>query len=63
MNEEIIAYEKYLLSFDVVKKPPMPKFDLTTYTDSEYLSTIEDLNRAYDYIDDEHLTIQYLKGE
>lgn len=63
MIEEIIAYQNYLLSFGVVEKPPMPKFDVLAYTDNEYLSAIEQLMSDYDFIDDEHVTIKHLKGE
>ena len=63
MNEEINAYEEYLLSFGMVKKPILPKFDVLTYTDSEYLRLIERLNGEFDLLDEEYLTIQHLKGE
>ena len=60
MNKEINAYAEYLLNFGVVKKPPMPNFDVSAYTDNEYLFSISDLNIIYDEIDDEYLTIQHL---
>ena len=63
MNEEILAYQKYLLSFGVVEKPSMPNFNLVAYTDNEYLSTVRNLMADYDLIDDECLTIRYLKGD
>ena len=63
MHEEINGYEKYLLSFCVVEKPIMPKFDLSAYTDNEYLSAVHCLMCDYGGIDDEYLTIQHLKGE
>lgn len=63
MNEEIMAYEEYLLNFGIVKKPVMPKFDVLTYTDSEYLSLLHELNSDFDVVDDEYLTVQHLKGE
>ena len=63
MNEEIKAFEEYLLSFGMLKKPIMPKVDVLTYTDIEYLSLICELNSEFDLIDDEYLTIHYLKGE
>ena len=34
MNKEINAYAEYLLNFGVVKKPPMPNFDVSAYTDN-----------------------------
>ena len=63
MNEEIEEYEKYLLSFGMVEKPPMPKFNESAYTDNEYLSIIFDLMKDFDLLDDEYLTIQHLKGD
>lgn len=63
MDEEIIEYQKYLLNFGEVNKPKMPKFDLLAYTDNEYLSSIFDIIKDYEYIDDECLTLQYLKGD
>ena len=63
MNEEIMAYEEYLLNFGVVKKPQMPKFDFRAYTDNEYTSIIFELLNDFDLIDDEYLTIAHLKGD
>lgn len=63
MNEEIIAYEKYLLNFGVVNKPKMPKFDLLAYTDNEYTSAIFELLKDFDLIDDGYLTVERFKGD
>jgi len=63
MNDEIKGYEKYLSSFGVVEKPQMPKFDTSAYTDNEYVSTVFELLKDFDKVDDEFLTIRYLKGE
>ena len=63
MREEIGAYEKYLLNFTMVKKPIMPKFNTSAYTDNEYAKAIKDIMGDYGGIDDEYLTIQHLKGE
>ena len=63
MIEEINAYEKYLLNFSMVNKPPMPRFDTLAYTDNEYLSTIFELLKAFDLVDDEYLTVMHLKGD
>ena len=62
MYEEIREYEKYLASFGLVKKPRMPKFDISAYTDNEYLSVVYNLLKEYDNVDDEYLIINYLKG-
>ncbi len=61
MKDEIKAYAEYLLNLGVVKKPDMPKFDVSAYTESEYLSTIFEINKDYENIDEEYLTIEYLK--
>ena len=63
MDEEIMAYQEYLLNFGVVKKPQMPKFDVSAYTENEYLSLIFDLMKDFDLVDDEYLTIKHLKGD
>ena len=61
MNEEIYAYQQYLLNFRIVKKPSMPKFNVSAYTDNEYKSLIFSLSN-FEKLDEEYLTIQYLKG-
>ena len=63
MNEEINEYEKYLLSFGVVKKPQMPKFDVLAYNDSEYVFALNETMSWFKNIDDEYLTIKHLKGD
>lgn len=63
MNEEIEAYMEYLLSFGMVQKPKMPRFDVGAYTDNEYQDTVFDIMRDMDNIDDEYLTHQHLEGE
>ena len=63
MLEEIEQYEKYLANFSVVTKPKMPQFDVSAYTDIEYVSLIRELLEDYNKIDDEYLIIAYLKGE
>ena len=63
MDQEIIEYEKYLLSFGVVNRPKMPKFDVLAYTDNEYKSIIFDIQKDFDLIDDEYLTIKHIRGD
>ena len=63
MNDEISEYIAYLSRFVERVKPIMPNFDLGAYTDSEYLSIINELNFDFDLIDDEVVYISYLKGE
>ena len=63
MDEEIQAYEEYLLSFGSVNKPTMPKFYEAAYTDNEYLSAFFESYFAFENIDDEYLSILHLKGD
>ena len=63
MLKEIMEYEKYLLNFDMVKKPKMPKFDIAAYTENEYVNAIKNVVSDFENIEDEHLTIHYLKGD
>ena len=63
MNEEIEDYVRYLLSFSVIEKPIMPKFDVLAYTDNEYLSVVFGILKEFDFLDSEPLTINHLKGE
>ncbi len=63
MIKEIEEYQKYLLNFGVVEKPKMPKFDADAYTDNEYLSEIFALQKDFDKLDDEYVTLKHLKGE
>ena len=62
MWEEIYEYQKYLLNFRVVNKPIMPNFNVFEYTDNEYVTAISFL-KDFEMIDEERLTIDYLKGE
>ncbi len=63
MDEEIRAYEEYLLNFGVVERPKMPKFDLSAYTDNEYTSTVFELLKDFDGFDDEYLSVERFKGD
>ena len=63
MHDEIREYEKFLCHSLEIKKPQMPIFDVSAYTDNEYLLSIADLNEAFDYIDDLCLTLNFLKGD
>lgn len=63
MDEEIQAYEEYLLSFGLVEKPQMPKFDESAYTDNEYLVAVFESYLAFEMVDDGYLSILHLKGD
>lgn len=63
MNEINIAYIEFLLKFNQLERPIMPKFNISAYTDSEYLIAIKDVESAYSFIDDISVTEQFLKGD
>ncbi len=63
MNEEIEEYIAYLSKFECRMKPKMPNFDLSAYTDNEYLSVINRINLEYDWLMDEEVYFEYLRGE
>ncbi len=63
MDEVVGAYIEYLSSLKEITKPSMPKFNLSAYTDNEYVSAISSVLKEYECIDDYNLTLQYLKGE
>ena len=63
MEEIVEEYIRYLAEIHDVDRPKMPKIALDAYTDSEYLSVIDSVNKDYESINDIHLTEQFLKGE
>ena len=63
MDEEIREYVQLLYNVKEVEKPLMPKFDLSAYTDNEYLSAISSIQNDFDLIDDFAVTIKFLKGD
>ena len=62
MNELISEYIKYLSSLKEIVRPKMPKIDLSAYTDNEYTSAIEQINLAFDGVNDFETTINFLKN-
>lgn len=63
MNDEAREYVAYLSRFSGRPRPAMPKTDATAYTDNEYLFAIQDVIVDFENVNDEYLTIKYLKGE
>ena len=63
MNEIVDAYIKFLLNSRELIRPAMPKFDVSAYTESEYVTAINDVMREYEYIDDLGVTEHFLKGD
>lgn len=60
MEEEINAYVDYLFGIKEINRAKMPKFDISAYTDNEYIKAIRDIERDYIYIDDIDVTIHHL---
>lgn len=63
MKEEIYEYFDYLLNFNAVEKPSMPKFNVSAYTENEYISAVNDLMLDFEKFDDFETTLKYLKGD
>ena len=64
MNKEITAYETYLLNFGMVKKPQMPNFELSAYTDSEYQQAILEIMNEFDFVDFDSMSVaRFIKGD
>lgn len=63
MDDEVREYVQYLCRLLEISKPLMPKFDLTAYTDNEYLSAISSVQNDYEAVDDLWLTLEFLKGD
>ena len=63
MEEQVNAYIEFLAEFGVVKKPPMPKFDVAAYTENEYVKAISNIEQQFEFADCVELTERYLKGE
>lgn len=63
MQQEILSYIEYLESFNELKKPKMPSFDLKAYTDNEYHKAINEILETFDRVDDFQVYLKFLKGE
>ena len=63
MEEQVNAYIEFLAGFGVVQKPDMPKFDVSAYTENEYVRAINSIEQDFEFADSINLTEQYLKGE
>ena len=63
MNEFVDAYIEFLQNFTELERPIMPKFDVSAYTESEYVTAISNTMREYENIDDLGVTEHFLKGD
>lgn len=55
MDDEITDYIKYILSLVEIKRPKMPTFSLSAYTESEYINSINEIMNEYSHLDLEAL--------
>ncbi len=62
MNEQADAYIHYIGTMRDFDKPKMPKFDVSAYTENEYVRAITTIENEFEYTDSFDLTIDYLKG-
>jgi hypothetical protein len=63
MNEFVNAYIEFLQISKEFIKPLMPKFNVSAYTESEYVKAINEINLDYEFIDDLTVTEHFLKGD
>ena len=63
MQREIFAYIEYLGSFKEAKKPQMPKFDVSAYTDIEYRTIMQEIDDEFNSVNDVDVYLKFLKGE
>ncbi len=63
MDEQVNAYIEYIGNMRQLTKPNMPKFDLSAYTENEYVKEIRSLEKEFENTDSVDLTIAFLKGE
>ena len=63
MNDYVEAYIEFLARFNEVDRPLMPKFNTFAYTESEYVTAVNELMQDYEYIDDLGVTEHFLKGD
>ena len=55
MDDEITDYIKYILSLVEIKRPKMPTFSLSAYTESEYINSINEIMNECSHLDLEAL--------
>lgn len=63
MNKLVEAYVQYVENIKIVKKPKMPSFDISAYTDNEYINAIDNVMKDYSNVDDFTITERFLKGD
>lgn len=63
MNEFVEAYIEFLHNFKDLERPILPKFNVSAYTESEYVTAVNNIMQDYEYIDDLGVTEYFLKGD
>ena len=51
MDDEINDYVQYILSLVEIKRPKMPSFQISAYTESEYISAINEIMNDFSNAD------------
>ena len=51
MDDEIYDYVQYILSLVEIKRPKMPSFPISAYTESEYISAINEIMNDFSNAD------------
>ena len=57
------AYIEFLQNSQGIDRPLMPKFNISAYTESEYVDAVNELLRDYELVDDLSITEHFLKGD
>ena len=63
MNDYVEAYIVFLLNSRELVRPVMPKFNVSAYTENEYVTAINEIVKDYEFVDDMEVLEHFLKGE
>ena len=63
MNDYVEAYIIFLLNSRELVRPVMPKFNISAYTENEYVTAINEIVKDYEFVDDMEVLEHFLKGE
>ncbi len=55
MEDEVSEYIQYILNLVEIKRPKMPSFPISAYTDNEYTSAIFELLNDFKFADSDIL--------
>lgn len=63
IEQEAKEYAKYLARTVEIKRPKLPNYKLSAYTDNEYITNFWEIQNDFDAFDDSYLVEKHLKGE